>query len=121
MCILLVEDDPLVRMVTATTLSDADYVVTEAEHGLRAVELIDQHPGCFIALVTDFHMPGEMTGVDVVMHMRRSYPIIPMVIASALAGVVDPDWRRRHGVHLLQKPYPASALLSLLGGLLAAS
>lgn len=119
MCILLVEDDPLVRMVTATTLSDADYLVMEAEHGPRAVELIEQHPGCFAALVTDLHMPGGMTGMDVVTHMRRFYPAIPMVIASALTGVVDPDWRRLHSVHLLQKPYAAGALLSLLGGLLA--
>lgn len=121
MCILLVEDDPLVRMVTAATLTDADYHVVEAEHGPQAMELIARYPGRFAALITDFHMPGGMTGAEVVTHMRQSYPAIPMVIASALTGVIDPAWRRLHGVHLLQKPYSAATLLSLLAGLLAAA
>ena len=120
MCILLVEDEPLVRMVTAATLTDAEYAVMEAEHGPHAVELIGRHPGHFSALVTDFHMPHGMTGADLVVHMRQHYPAIPMIIASALTGVIDPAWRRLHHVHLLQKPYSGVALLSLLAGLLAA-
>ena len=119
MCILLVEDDPLVRMVTAATLTDAGHEVMEAEDGPHALALIRGHPGHFHALVTDFHMPHHLTGGDVVERMRRDYPAIPMVIASALTGVVDPAWRQRHSVHLLQKPYTAGALLSLLARLRA--
>lgn len=117
--VLLVDDDPLVRMTTAIVLEGAAYAVLEAEHGPHAVALIARHPGRFSMLVTDFHMPHGMTGVDLVEHMRPLYPRIPMVIATALPDVIDAGWAVRHAVRVLAKPYSAAALLSLLAALVA--
>ena len=114
MTVLLVDDDPMVRMTTAIVLEDAAYAVMESEHGPHAVALIAEHPGRFSVLVTDFHMPHGMTGADLVEHMRPLYPRIPMVIATALPDAVDTAWAGRHAVRVLAKPYSAAALLSLL-------
>ena len=117
MCILLVDDDPLVRMTAAALLEDAAYTVVEAGHGPDAVDLIARLPGHFTVLVTDYHMPHGMTGADLVEHMRPLYPGIPMIIATALPASVDVGWAQRHAVRVLAKPYTAAALLSLLAAL----
>lgn len=114
MCILLVEDDPVVRMTTAALLEDAGHVVLEARHGPHAVALIARYPGRFTVLVTDYHMPHGMTGVDLIEHMRPLYPEIPMIIATAMPDAVDTGWAQRFAVRILAKPYTMPALLSLL-------
>lgn len=116
MCILLVDDDPLVRMTAAAMLEDANYIVFEAGHGPHAVALIARHPGQFTVLLTDFNMPYGMTGADLVEHMRPLYPDIPMIIATAMPGAIEEGWARRFAVRVLAKPYTTAALLSLLAG-----
>ena len=87
MCVLVVEDEPIILMTTAVWLEDAGFEVMTANDGLEAVDLLETHPGHFSALVTDFHMPLGMTGAHVVMHMRQRYPAAPMIITTALAYV----------------------------------
>jgi len=113
-CVLLVEDEPVILMATAFFLEEASLKVMTANDGLHAVDLIDQHPGYFTALVTDFHMPFA-TGAHVVMHMRRKYPDIPMVITTALTHVVTEDWRLQHAVDMVGKPYNPETLVGLNG------
>lgn len=68
MCVLIGEDEPIVLLTTATWLEDAGFKVMTARDGLHAVDLLEQHPGYFTALVTDFHMPRGMTRAHVVMY-----------------------------------------------------
>ncbi len=100
MCVLIVEDEPIILMTTAAWL--------------EAVDLLEMHPGYFSALVTDFHMPLGMTGAHLVMHMRKRYPTIPMIIATAITYVVTEGWRLQYGVDMLAKPYDPEALVSML-------
>jgi len=112
-CVLIVEDQPLVLMTTAFCLEGADFEVMTAADGLLAVDLLEQYPGRFTALVTDWNMPF-MTGEDVVMHMRRTYPGIPMIITTAITYTVSESWQLRYGVDLLIKPYNLEKLIKLL-------
>lgn len=58
--ILLVDDDPAVRDVTAAMLEDLGYAVIEADDGEAALELLSK--GVRIDLMlADYSMPG-MTG-----------------------------------------------------------
>lgn len=114
MCILIVEDEPIILMVTAFCLEGAGFDVMTAHDGLQATELLAQHPGRFTALVTDFHMPHGITGAHVVTHMRQEYPDTPMIITTALTHVVTDDWRREHDVDVLAKPYDPEVLVAML-------
>lgn len=114
MCVLIVEDEPIILLTTATWLEDAGFKVMTASDGLHAVDLLEQHPGHFSALVTDFHMPFGMTGAHVMMHMRLKYPAIPMIITTAITYVVTEGWRLQYGVDMLAKPYDPEALVSML-------
>ena len=113
MCILIVEDEPITLLATATWLEDAGFTVMAAHDGLQAVDLLEQHPGHFTALITDFHMPF-VTGAHVVMSMRRTYPGIPMIITTALSHAVTDDWRQHYSVETLPKPYDPETLVKML-------
>lgn len=116
-CVLLVEDEPIILMATAFCLEGAGFQVMTADDGLHAIDLLERHPGHFTALVTDLHMP-LLTGAHVVMSMRRKYPGIPMIITTALTHGVAEDWRLRYGVDVLAKPYDPETLISMLKAVL---
>ena len=119
MCILLVEDEAMIRDVARFILEDAGYEVLEAEHGQAACDHLDQHPGRFTCLVTDYHMPGDLHGGHVVAHTRPLYPTIPIILASAYPHVTSPGWRDAHKVELLVKPYRLSELVAIVQRCLA--
>ncbi len=104
----------MILMGTSLCLEDAGFKVMTAGDGLDAFDLLDQHPGYFTALVTDFHMPLGVTGAHVVMHMRRKYPAVPMIITTAITYVVTEGWRLQYDVDMLAKPYDPEALISML-------
>ena len=89
--ILLVDDDPGVRDVTACMLRDLGYSVLEAGSGPAALEMLKSEPTIELALV-DYAMP-EMNGAEVAKHARVLRPLLPIVFitgyadASALAGI----------------------------------
>ena len=114
MCVLIVEDEILIRMGTAVILEDAGHEVMCAADGHEAVELIDRHHHRFSALVTDYHMPGRLTGADVVQYTRQRYPTIPMYMVSARTNMVSETWCRQYDVTMLAKPYEPEVLAHLI-------
>ena len=103
--ILLVEGEHLIRMVTAEFLQEEGFEVTEAWDGDEAVRLLDS--ACsFDVLFTDVRMPGALDGIDVAVHARRRYPMIPLLVVSgysvqltARLGLLEP------AAAFLGKPY----------------
>ncbi len=116
MCVLLVEDEPLIREIMTETLEEAG-----ARPGDEAMELIRSSPKNFTALVTDFHMPGSVDGAEVAACIRQRVPHIPVVIASGRPEVFQPAWQLELGYHLLRKPYGPRQLIALLDQLLPAA
>lgn len=57
--VLLVEDEPLIRLLAAEVLHDEGFEVVEAADGTQAISLIDSPDG-FDLLLTDMHMPGPV-------------------------------------------------------------
>lgn len=58
--IIVVEDDPDIRLILTRRLVEAGYTPIPAEHGLQAIQRMAEHPECR-TLITDFMMP-EMGG-----------------------------------------------------------
>lgn len=117
-CVLIVEDEPMLLTLMAEFLEDAGYDVMAAEHGLKAMTLIEQWPTKFTMLVTDYHMPHGITGGHLIEHMRQSYSSIPMLIATARADAVTAQFRERHRVEMLIKPYGMTNLVKVVRRLL---
>lgn len=121
MCVLIVEDEPLLLTLMAEFLKDAGHEVMTAEDGLKAMILIEQWPAKFTMLVTDYNMPHGVTGGHLVQHMRQSYSSIPMLIATARVDAVTAQFRERHRVEMLIKPYGLANLVKAVERLLGHS
>ena len=120
MCILLVEDEFLIRLLMAEVLQHAGFGVVAAASGDEAIELIRQRHHPFRALVTDYHMPGSADGSRVATFIRQHWPTIPVVIATGRPEVFLPQWNQGFGYSLLRKPYTPSDLVRLIQTLLDA-
>ena len=119
--ILLVEDEGLIRMMTAEGLEAEGFEVTAARNGDEAAQLLDDG-GVFDVLFTDVRMPGTLDGVDLAAYARRRYPLIPVLIVSGYAaqlltrlGVFDP------AAVFIDKPYSLEEILNTLGRLIGTS
>ena len=114
--ILIVEDDPNLRVVIRMVLERVGYEVTEARHGVAALELIDG--GAPDLVIADMRMP-LMDGVEL-MDRIRSKPetaSLPIVLLSGLQ-VDDRAWRLATAV--VAKPFePADLLTSIARALQA--
>ncbi len=87
--VLLVDDEPINRLVIGEGLEALGHRVTEAEDGPTALAHLEH--GHFDLVLMDVHMPG-MDGVGVVRAMRsRSGPMPPVWVLSAdvMPGVRD--------------------------------
>ncbi len=83
--ILLVEDDAGNRRILAEILSDLGYKVIDEPDGTSALSAIRQ--GIDIDLVvTDYRMP-DMTGLDLLMTLRKTMPAVPVIMLTAYGSI----------------------------------
>ncbi len=86
--ILIVDDDPDVRMALAITLEEAGHEVAEAADGLQVSDLVrDNRPD---AILLDINMPG-MDGFQTLEQLQshRETEEIPVIMISARARPRD--------------------------------
>ena len=77
--ILVVDDEPAVRESLGMLLEAVGYDVAMAANGVSAVSLVDRVVPDLI--VTDLNMP-EMSGIDLISHVRSHYPAVLIVAMS---------------------------------------
>jgi adenylate cyclase len=77
--ILVVDDEPSIRESLGMLLLAAGYDVAEAENGAAAVSQLSRTVPDLI--VTDINMP-QMSGMELIAHVRSRYPPIPIVAMS---------------------------------------
>jgi CheY-like chemotaxis protein len=83
--VLVVDDEPIIRMVLADALADAGYSVVAARNAAEALDRAEQHPSDVVLL--DLLMPG-MDGFKF-LRERQAHPRlskVPVIVLSA-AGV----------------------------------
>ena len=108
--ILAVDDDPIVLLNTATTLSDMGHHVLQAESGPAALDVLAREP--VDLLLTDYTMP-RMTGAELIDKAREARPDLKVIIASGFASVPE---GRALGVPRLAKPFSDVDLAGAIAG-----
>lgn len=68
--ILIVEDEPLIRMDLADMLEELGYSVLEAANADEAIAILESEPAV-TAVVTDVDMPGTMDGLALTFVVRN--------------------------------------------------
>ncbi|GBE02486.1 sporulation initiation phosphotransferase F [bacterium BMS3Bbin06] len=80
MKILVVDDDPSIRMLYKEELEDEGYDVVVASSGKQAIELFQRENPDLVTL--DILMP-DMDGIQVLRKMKEIKPRLPIVMSTA--------------------------------------
>jgi CheY-like chemotaxis protein len=109
--VLVVEDEPIVRMVAVDIIRDAGYETVEAPDADNAILTLEERKDIRIVF-TDVHMPGSMDGLKLARAIRDRWPPIELILTSGYLKVHARDMPER-GV-FLAKPYLPEALTEAL-------
>jgi DNA-binding response OmpR family regulator len=112
--ILVVEDEPLIRMFVVDSLEDAGFQVEEAGNASEAMAKTESENSIFAAVIVDIGLPdrpGDLLAAD----LRAKWAELPIIIASGhdrneLARRFNSDGR----VGVLGKPYNSGMLMEAL-------
>jgi two-component system, cell cycle sensor histidine kinase and response regulator CckA len=117
--IMVVDDEPAVRQLTARILQGAGYTTIELTDGLEAWNYLKRAGMPVDAILSDVVMP-RLTGPELVVRLLQSRPTLPIVLMSAYSA----EELRARGladcpVPLLTKPFDPDGLLSLMKSVLS--
>ena len=119
--ILLVEDEPSVRMLVRDELRKLGYRVIEAKNGVEACLLATQQAGSLQLLLTDVVMPG-MGGRELAQHLSVIKPDLRILFISGYMDDVGIMAGQEEGMSsFLQKPFTPEVLARAVRTLLDAS
>jgi PAS domain S-box-containing protein len=117
--VLLVEDEPALRTLVATMLSEQGYAVLRAGDGDEAITVAERHSGTIDLLVTDIVMPRR-SGPELAAQLRGQLPGLEVLFMS---GYNDSRLVSRGieeaKVNLLVKPFTPDQLIARVGELTA--
>lgn len=117
--ILVVEDEPTVRMLIMDVLGDLGYTLIEAADSVAGLKLLRSDVQIHL-LVTDVGLPGGMNGRQMADAGRALRPGLKVLFVTGYAenaaigqGVLEP------GMQVLTKPFVLDALTARVQELLA--
>jgi len=108
--VLIVEDEPLIRLTMAAAAEDAGYRVLEACNALEAVGVISR--SSIDALITDVDMPGGLTGLDLA-ELVSAVTSATIVVVSGRP--LPQSYHLPNRAIYLPKPYDLDEVLSKVG------
>lgn len=107
--VLVVEDEPLLRLMAIDILEDAGFTVEEAANSLEALKILRVTPDLHV-LFTDLQMPGEMNGLALAHLVAKGFPGVGVIIVSG--HVVPKAHELPKGAVFLAKPYEARLVVA---------
>jgi DNA-binding NtrC family response regulator len=112
--VLVVDDMAAVRNLLVSCFTRRNLMVTAANDGRAAIQLLERHPGRFDLVVTDLNMPGA-DGFAVLQEAKRTNPGCAVVIVTGYATLDSAIQAVRVGAYdFLPKPFNLSELERLL-------
>ncbi len=103
MRVLVVDDDPAIRLLLDRFLDQENCEVETAPDGEIALEFFQA--GHFDVLMVDYQLPG-MTGLDVMEMVRQQNPRIPIALITGVAYALEGIDLQQAGVtQLFTKPF----------------
>ena len=116
-CVLIVEDDPLILLVTAEDFRALGCIVVEAKSVDDGFALLAAGDSAIEAVFTDIETPGALSGVDLAHLAASTWPTLAVVVTSGrltpTPGALPPTAR------FVPKPYTVERVASLFNDLKA--
>lgn len=106
--VLVVEDEPFIRLSTVVALEDAGFRVLEARNSTDALRILARHVEITI-LLTDVRMPGHMDGLALVAQVQIDYPVIRSIVVSG--NVTAKEAGSAGAFRFVTKPYLSQTMI----------
>lgn len=115
-CVLIVDDEPNVRLMLRTTLESSGYEVREAADGIGALGHLHVSPCDLVVL--DLRMP-KMDGMETLRRLRAEGDCTPVVMLTAHGSIPDAVAAMKLGaIDFLAKPITPQALRDVVADVL---
>jgi signal transduction histidine kinase/ActR/RegA family two-component response regulator len=115
--VLVVDDDPDVRVFLTESLDSLGYAAVTVEGGSAALRMLERISPQ--VMILDFAMPG-MNGAEVATKIRQLHPDLPIIFASGYSETAAIRSVTSDRSRILHKPFKVHELQAALGELLAA-
>jgi signal transduction histidine kinase/ActR/RegA family two-component response regulator len=116
--VLLVEDEPTMRMVVTEVLKELGYDAIEVGNGAAALDVLRSDARVDL-LVTDVGLPGGMNGRQVADAGRTLRPGMKVLFITGYAETaVVTNGQLEPGMHVLTKPFAVDSLVTVIRDLI---
>lgn len=109
--VLVVDDEPLIRMYAVDVLEDEGIRTLEAGDATQALAMLEAHPEITV-LFTDINMPGPLDGLELARRVHERRADVQLILTSGKVRPRQADLP--NDGHFLEKPYEAAALTGLI-------
>jgi PAS domain S-box-containing protein len=107
--VLVIDDEPTIRMLMVEVLEEAGYVVMEAADGAAGLKIL-QSQARIDLLITDVGLPGELNGRQVADAARITRPDLRVLFITGFAeNAALAHGHLDFGMHLIAKPFVMAA------------
>lgn len=116
--VLAVDDSPSVRKLVEYSLKRGGFLVTTAQDGQEALEIIVKEQ--FDAVILDVNMP-RLDGFELLRRIRANDSIasVPVIMLTTEGHEMDKEQAKKLGATAyIVKPFKPTALLELISGIL---
>jgi two-component system, response regulator PdtaR len=114
--VLVVEDDPLIRLGAVDIVVSAGYEALEASDADEAIRILESRTDIDIVF-TDVQMPGTMDGIKLSHYIRDRWPPVKLIVASGNAILEESSLPS--GSRYFPKTYDENVIAKALSELLA--
>ena len=115
---LVVEDEPPIRMVIADVLSDLGYTVLEAGDGRSGLKILEAGTHVDL-LITDVGLPGGMNGRQLADAARERRPDLNVLFVTGYAeNSRVGSGLAAQGMQVMTKPFALEALAARIQGII---
>jgi CheY-like chemotaxis protein len=109
--VLVVEDEPLLRMMAVDMVEDAGFEAVEAADATQAVEILESRLDIRIVF-TDIDMPRGIDGMKLAACIRDRWPPIEIIVTSG--HMRAPDVKLPAGALFFSKPYRVDEVVAAM-------
>jgi DNA-binding response OmpR family regulator len=116
-CVLVVEDEVLLRLAIADYLRECGLQVFEACDAREAKAVLGANAGVDVVF-SDVQMPGEEDGFALARWVREHHPSVQVILTSGWLAASDKARDLCHSGPVMQKPYEEEAVLQRIQDLM---
>lgn len=108
--VLVVDDEPSIRMLITEILDDLGYAAIEAADSISGLKVLSSDVRIDL-LITDVGLPGGMNGRQMAETARAKRPGLKVLLISGYTGnTAIGNGHLLPGMHLITKPFPMDSL-----------